>query len=220
MNRLFTIVCVLGLLWQMQANAETPKILTWEHLIPVGPPIDDLRSELNSEQWVELELLASIRAKKRLGLINDVDSEFEFGIELEHRFKQAGLDADSLFERYLKAEMEIRIRNGQSVQELDGQLVRIPGYALPLEFEGTAVDEFLLVPYVGACIHVPAPPKNQMVFVRLNQSYAAKSLYEPIWITGRMKVESVTKSLNLIDGNSDVHAGYVLEGAKVEPYKE
>lgn len=219
-KRFFTFLSVLMVIWQMPANAETPRELTWDHLVPAGPPIDDLRMELNLDQWIELELLASIRAKKKLGLVSDVDPQVEFGYELEHGLRKAGLDVEGLLHRYMKAEIEIRKRNAQVVKELDGQLVRIPGYALPLEFDGTSVEEFLLVPYVGACIHVPAPPKNQMVFVRLKQSFLAKTLYEPVWITGRMKIKDVTKSLNLIDGTADVHAGYTLEGVRVEPYTE
>ncbi|MEK9753358.1 MAG: DUF3299 domain-containing protein [Rhodospirillaceae bacterium] len=69
---------------------------------------------------------------------------------------------------------EIERRNGAVNAALDSKLVKISGYVLPLELDGTRVGEFLLVPFVGACIHVPAPPKNQMVFVRLKQSYAAK----------------------------------------------
>ena len=53
------------------------------------------------------------------------------------------------------------------VEELDGQTVRIPGYLLPLELIGDRVNEFLLVPYVGACIHVPPPPLNQIVSVKI-----------------------------------------------------
>lgn len=219
MNRLIAVFSVLLILCQAPARAEAPQVLTWDHLVPPGPPIDDLRSELSPDQWVELELLASIRKEKKLGRINDVNPQTEFGYELEHGFKKAGLDVESLLQRYFNTQMEIRRRGTQVVEKLDGQLVRIPGYALPLEFDGTSVEEFLLVPYVGACIHVPAPPKNQMVFVRLKQSYAAKTLYEPIWITGRMKIESVTKSLGLVDGNADVHAGYSIEGLRIEPYQ-
>ena len=103
---------------------------------------------------------------------------------------------------------------------MDGQMVRMPGYVLPLEFEGESIEEFLLVPYVGACIHVPTPPRNQMVFVRLNQSYAIEDQYEPVWITGRMKTRAVDVSLSVFDGKIDVGAGYVLDGLRVEPYEE
>ena len=44
------------------------------------------------------------------------------------------------------------------VAELNGKRVKIGGYVVPLDFDATKVTEFLLVPFVGACIHVPPPP--------------------------------------------------------------
>jgi hypothetical protein len=52
-------------------------------------------------------------------------------------------------------------------QGLDGQNIRLPGYIVPLEVsEEGRTTEFLLVPYFGACIHVPPPPSNQIVHVK------------------------------------------------------
>ncbi len=56
------------------------------------------------------------------------------------------------------------------VRELDGQRVKIPGFVVPLESdEGGKMTEFFLVPYFGACIHVPPPPPNQIVYVTLEK---------------------------------------------------
>ena len=52
-------------------------------------------------------------------------------------------------------------------EKYNDKVVRIPGYIVPLGFVGSAVAEGLLVPYVGACIHVPPPPANQIVFIQL-----------------------------------------------------
>ena len=57
----------------------------------------------------------------------------------------------------------------RSWQSLDGKRVHIGGYVVPLDFEATTVKEFLLVPFVGACIHVPPPPANQIVYVKVEQ---------------------------------------------------
>ena len=51
------------------------------------------------------------------------------------------------------------------VTEYNDVQVKIAGYVLPLDFEDTTVKEFLLVPYIGACIHVPPPPPNQIIYV-------------------------------------------------------
>lgn len=75
---------------------------------------------------------------------------------------------------------------------LDGRRVRIPGFMVPLEDTATEVGEFLLVPFVGACIHVPPPPANQMVHVLMADG-ATTTVYwwDPIWIYGTLHIENV-----------------------------
>lgn len=97
------------------------------------------------------------------------------------------------------------------VDALDGERVRIPGYVVPLEFEERTISEFLLVPYFGACIHVPPPPKNQIVYVQSESGLEVKGLFQAVWVTGRLATES---KLNEVGD-----AGYTLSAEKVEPYK-
>lgn len=47
----------------------------------------------------------------------------------------------------------------------NGQAVRLSGFIVPIDYKGTGVTAFILVPYVEACVHVPPPPANQLVFV-------------------------------------------------------
>ena len=104
--------------------------------------------------------------------------------------------------------------------KFQGQIVRIPGYALPLEHKDMGVKEFLLVPYVGACIHVPPPPPNQTVYVSLKEAYTVKDLYEPVWITGRLSIKTTNKSLSLVDGSAVIETAYMLDGITVGPYED
>ena len=95
---------------------------------------------------------------------------------------------------------------------LDGTSVKIPGFIVPLDVgKDGLVDEFFLVPYFGACIHVPPPPPNQIVYVRMNKGIALDSIYEAYWITGRMKTSNKTTRLGA--------SAYQLDGSKVEIYK-
>lgn len=223
MPRLFHLISSLCLLLVVAAPlsaAETPKVLTWEGLIPQGPPVDNPYQYLPIDQQVELEMLATIRAQVAAGLMNEVHPMFEDAREIEFKLRQEGIDVDRMVGLVQKMQAEVAARNSELAHDLDGQLVRLPGYVLPLEFEGTSVKEFLLVPYVGACIHVPPPPINQTVVVHLNQSYAAKELYEPVWVTGRMTVKRSKRALTLVDGDADVEAGYTIQGTRVEPYTE
>ena len=97
-------------------------------------------------------------------------------------------------------------------KDLDGAEVKIPGFIVPLDVgKDGLVSEFFLVPYFGACIHVPPPPPNQIVYVRMAKGIALDSIYEAYWISGRMKV--VSKSTRL--GAS----AYQLAATNVEIYK-
>ncbi|MGD2119698.1 MAG: DUF3299 domain-containing protein, partial [Chromatiales bacterium] len=71
------------------------------------------------------------------------------------------------------------------VPELEGQRVKLPGFVVPLEMETDRIEQFLLVPYYGACIHVPPPPSNQSIYVvtRKDKAYIGK-LFDTVWVTG------------------------------------
>jgi uncharacterized protein len=95
------------------------------------------------------------------------------------------------------------------VAELDGKRVHIGGYIVPLDFDATRVKEFLLVPFVGACIHVPPPPANQIVYVKTEQGFDVQGTFDPVWVTGTLKVTPAFTGL--------AEAGYSLEAEKIEP---
>ena len=216
--------CLISLavlvLFAVPAKAEIAKQINWQSLVPAAKPLENPLKHLEWEQQVEIEFLATIRELHAQGAISKVDYRYEEGLEIAYKLEKMGLDVDDLVAKFQVVQREIVRRNNAVVTALDGKMIRMPGYALPLEFDGTAVSEFLLVPYVGACIHVPAPPANQTVFVTLNQSYKANNLYDPVWITGRLKVKTTNKSLSYVDGSANVESGYTLEGVKIEPYKQ
>ncbi len=97
-------------------------------------------------------------------------------------------------------------------EQLAGQQVRIPGFIVPLELDDEGlVTEFFLVPYFGACIHVPPPPANQMVYVRMARGISLGSMYAAYWISGKMAIQTRRTSLG--------SAAYTLAGTAAEEYK-
>lgn len=99
------------------------------------------------------------------------------------------------------------------VEELNGKLVRIPGFVLPFEYSNAGkISEFLLVPYFGACIHTPPPPPNQMVYVTAESPMDLGSQWQPIWAIGVLQTQSNYNDL----GN----AAYTLKIQKWEVYDE
>jgi uncharacterized protein len=95
------------------------------------------------------------------------------------------------------------------VDALDGKRIHIGGYIVPLDFSATIIKEFLLVPFVGACIHVPAPPSNQIIYVKTEKGFDVKGSFDAVYVTGTLKVASAFTGL--------AEAGYSLEAEKVEP---
>ncbi len=98
------------------------------------------------------------------------------------------------------------------VQELDGQRVRIGGYVVALDFDATKIKEFLLVPFVGACIHVPPPPPNQLIYVKAAEGFEVNGQFDPVYVTGTLKTARQFTGL--------AATGYTMEAEKVELRKE
>ena len=102
--------------------------------------------------------------------------------------------------------------DGGSIRtDLDGKTIRIAGYITPVEIEGENVTGFLLVPYLGACVHVPSPPGNQIIYVSKVDGLTFDGIYDPVWITGTLQAKPLTTVL--------ANVGYRIEGAKIEPYE-
>ncbi|MGJ8627418.1 MAG: DUF3299 domain-containing protein [Sulfitobacter sp.] len=95
--------------------------------------------------------------------------------------------------------------------DYNGKIVRLPGYVVPLDTTGAGVTAFILVPYVGACIHVPPPPANQLVFVTTGAPYEGSGLFEAVNVTGMFGTASTSTQL------ADI--GYALSADRIEPFR-
>lgn len=96
-------------------------------------------------------------------------------------------------------------------ETLNGEFIRMPGFIIPLEFDGLGVTEFILVPYVGACIHTPPPPANQLVLVETATPWPNTELWEAVWVEGLLSMEMVETNL------ADI--GYALSAESIEIYQ-
>ncbi len=90
--------------------------------------------------------------------------------------------------------------------------VKIPGYMVPLEDFSSEVSEFLLVPYVGACVHTPPPPPNQLVYVKMKgDEKVTVSFWDPIWIVGTLEIEETTNVYGSVS--------FRMAATALEPYE-
>ena len=94
--------------------------------------------------------------------------------------------------------------------EYNGKSVKIAGFVLPLSFDDGSIKEFILVPYIGACIHVPPPPANQLIIVYLAEPYTPSEVFEPIYAIGELGTTPRSTELAEI--------GYTLEATALEKY--
>lgn len=97
------------------------------------------------------------------------------------------------------------------VPEMDGKMIKIPGFVVPVEGVDQTVYKFFLVPYFGACIHVPPPPSNQIIYVNYEPGVKLESLYDAVWITGKISTETFNHEM--------ASSGYTMEAFRIEPYQ-
>lgn len=197
---------------------DTPRQLMWKDLVP---PLaaDHPFAKLTRQQALQLTDIAAVRDRVARG---EKVPPIELADEqaATRKLELAGIDIDGLLAKRKEIVEQGRLRAQSVNAALDGQTVRIPGYLLPLEFSGKDITEFLLVPWVGACIHTPPPPPNQIVHVRSDKPVGNVTLFAPIWVTGRLSTTASKKSLFLVDGESNIDIGYSLRASDVAPYKE
>ncbi|MBN8554094.1 MAG: DUF3299 domain-containing protein [Deltaproteobacteria bacterium] len=108
---------------------------------------------------------------------------------------------------------ELNVTTGKRSPELDklnNQFVSIPGFMVPFEDNMGQAQEFLLVPSPQACIHVPPPPPNQMIYVKMPPGRPAKMQWIPIWVSGKFRIMTNDSPYGKVS--------YYIEGRYTKPF--
>lgn len=213
MLRFVFIALFLSFLPAASKGADVMEI-QWVNLVPSLPALEDPLAGLPAGERETVEWVIYVRTS----MVRDDNPAFRDALDemktVLAELKKKGIDVDRII-------AERQRRNSAVNADLDGKLVKLAGYLLPLDVSGKEVTDFLLVPYVGACIHTPPPPPNQIVFALSDtpQPYELEKLYEPVWITGKLMVKSISKELFLSDGTSDIDVGYKMSVKRIEAFK-
>ena len=102
--------------------------------------------------------------------------------------------------------------NGVKLNEdLDGAYIKMPGFIIPFDGSAEGVTNFILVPYIGACIHTPPPPANQLVMVNATEPWPSDQLWDPVWVTGVMRTQLQATDLG--------QTGYSIATDEMEVYE-
>jgi len=213
---LLFLVGFAGFAWAA-ANEKVQQI-TWQSLVPQLEKFTDPFLALTPEQKFDLIVVTKTRQLQSEGVDLTPEQRNRFTAALK-RLDSDRIDIDGLLA--MRGEITAKRKHAMEAvnQTLNGQQVRLAGYVLPLEMGGQKITEFLLVPYVGACIHEPVPPANQIVRVKFERGFEVDGRFTPVWVQGKMITEVVNSQLFLVDGAASIPSSYTLEAGSIEIYK-
>lgn len=116
-------------------------------------------------------------------------------------------------EKAIYAQMQEALKQAGNNKTIDGKSTKLSGYIVPIDTDGEAVDKFLFFPNAAACIHVPASPANQTIFVttKKGKGVMMEDAYENITVWGTIKLQHT----QVANGT----ASYIIDDAvtKVRP---
>ncbi len=95
--------------------------------------------------------------------------------------------------------------------ELLDKRILVPGFIVPTAYnDDREVTEFFLVPFFGACIHVPPPPPNQIIHVKFEEGLQLDNYYDAYYVLGKLSSQVVKNDL--------ASSAYSLSAEVVEIY--
>ncbi|MEA5466913.1 HoxN/HupN/NixA family nickel/cobalt transporter [Leptothoe sp. PORK10 BA2] len=187
------------------------QVITWEDLQPQTTTLQNPYGHLSTEQAYDLSMLVRLQ---RWVDQNQVDAETFEAQEvqrLRQKLEDQGLDVARLLTQVDQAQAYWQEQSQSTNMRLEEQAVTLSGYVLPLAWDQEQrVTQFLLVPYVGACIHVPPPPPNQIVYVEPAVAIETPGLFASVSVTGQLRQQSASYDLFRVDGTRSVDVSYAL----------
>ena len=211
--RIAALLAAPLLLLALTGPALAAQFASWGSLAPSVEPYENPFDEMPFEQIDDLRTIARADMAAVDGPRDAALEERAAAARL--RLEAAGLDVAALFaQRALIMQRREEAALGVTTTHLD-KVVVMDGYALPLRAEVGRVVEFLLVPWVGACVHTPPPPANQIVHVDYPDGFEADSLFTPIRLEGRLTHQPAEHDLFLVDGTTRVATSYAMDHAVI-----
>lgn len=145
---------------------------------------------------------------RREAVMKKYQPEIEKLVDLPEEEKAKKIDA-------LYKKIEAKMSKVPANEKLNNKWVELAGFVTPLTTSKNGlITEFLLVPYYGACIHVPPPPTNQTIYVKLpeGKGISIQDSYDPHLVLGY---------LHIISKETDIGTpGYAIEKATTEAFMQ
>jgi len=219
--------CCLNLLLAMaswgcsieSAFSDDARVVSWDDLLPKEEAaFDDPFKKLTEKQLLDLGMVARIRFLLESKKVDPEGPDAAEEKRLGKLLNEQGVDVDYLLSQRERVAKQRREHAEKVDKGIDEQVIKIPGYILPLKRDEGGVIEFLLVPWVGACIHTPPPPPNQMVHVSCPEGVVDRGRFAAIWIEGRVTLKPDSYDLFLVDGTRSVKVAYTMALDEISDY--
>ena len=215
--RFLTSVFVAAMLVATQAQAEPESIEFSDLVDPLAVAFDDPYAAMGVDMLNELKLL--VRLDQRLA---GTDLEEEARPRLEARriaarekLEANGQDVDALLAQRWDVAKKRRTALMATNPIFEGVEVTISGYIIPAPRAADGGGFGYLVPQVGMCSHLPPPPPNQLVRVRLRADQQVGSLYTPVRVSGPLQAERSDTTIFILDGKARMLSGWTLDADTV-----
>jgi len=212
------IPCVAAVLAATQALAEPEAIEFSDLADPLAVAFEDPYAAMGVDMLSELKLL--VQSDEKLAG-TDLDEETRTRLEArraaaQEKLKANGQDVDVLLGQRWEIAKKRQTARMATNPIFDGAEVSLSGYIIPAPpaADGSAVG--YLVPQVGMCSHLPPPPPNQLVRVRLRADQQVESLYTPVRVSGPLHVEPYNTTVFVLDGEVRMLSGWTLDAEIVE----
>jgi len=212
------IPCVAAVLAATQALAEPEAIEFSDLADPLAVAFEDPYAAMGVDMLSELKLL--VQSDEKLAG-TDLDEETRTRLEArraaaQEKLKANGQDVDVLLGQRWEIAKKRQTARMATNPIFDGAEVSLSGYIIPAPpaADGSAVG--YLVPQVGMCSHLPPPPPNQLVRVRLRADQQVESLYTPVRVSGPLHVEPYDTTVFVLDGEVRMLSGWTLDAEIVE----
>ncbi|GMM87684.1 DUF3299 domain-containing protein [Vibrio fortis] len=209
----------LTLLLSFACSVQATEVVYWDKLRPTMALEDDPFQLLNENQLFDLATIARFNEATQQESFEPSDTALKEIEQTKARLAKQGVDVEYLFKmRDLIRHQRKQFSTLPNAAVLNKQS-RIPGFITPVEFNGTKVTKFFLVPTAGACIHTPPPPPNQIVMIDYPDGIELVSLATPVWVEGKLISQQVIADVDYSDGSTGVEAIYSMNAEEVELYQ-
>ncbi|ABZ77649.1 conserved hypothetical protein [Shewanella halifaxensis HAW-EB4] len=195
----------------LDVQALDVQALDWQVLAPI---INEQDVRLPDVTESQKRLLASVIQLQDSAKALDKEN----AVKARQRLIDDGVDVDVVLDARARY-MALAQRRAESLNtEVNGKRVSVSGFVVPTKFNGVKATEFLLLPYAGACIHMPPPAANQIVKLSYPPGFEVENVQFPVTVRGTINADKQTELVQLVDGKMNVTMGYAMDALTIEKY--